>query len=1228
MLSVDAVRGQLEALRGRRQVGFEAEPVARKARERQGQALRRRFFLGALCNAQGGRGLVLSGAPRSPPIEGDIAGRPLVPVCILSSFRLSPPTREITVNSTRFLRSAWALPVLCLSANPQSQGPDSADLPPVPVQVVDLGDPIAPGANQTSEPVFGGEPNRYDTAETDDAVPAPEPAVVEPGPNGDRVVVPAGGDPYFLGFAAGRYYPPAGEKVDPTLNQVLAAHYSDGRPAQQTYVFVMFEKRITQARIAAIEATGARVLGFHPHHTLKVALGIEQIDNVATLDFVRWVGLPKTWQKIHPNFVKAAQQLGDGQLMEAWISVYDSDLNAASVERTVGVVEAGGPEGVVAIDAKELLPREFDSNGWQQRELERLGVTALNFDPDIRAFRVRLAPAVAQDLANLDFVQFIESRGIPTLVHDESMPMINADYTRTSYDGNTNLAAIAGQADSGLKYSHTGLTGFTWWSSNLTGSSESSTDDLCGHGSHVAGTIHGNTSVDDSYEGAANALGWGATGRYFNTKIFYSAGCFFGGSTVATILGSTDSAVTDSNGFVTPRPHVLNHSWGTPIFGSIGSEADCRTIDNSVYNNQQLQVWAAGNDGPGASTLSVESSAKNAFTVGNVKPYIDGSALPGTINSGSSRGPCGDGRWKPNVVAPGTAIFSIDADTSSGYINKSGTSMAAPHVTGVAAQLVDHIPFLRYNPATLGALLMGTAMTKDNVELSTPNDSHLDNYGTGRIEAYKAHFGSSQQALFYWGYTQNASGYSDVDFTVNAGATRVVAVLHYIEVASSAGASKAQVNDFSMYLDQPPLTAGGNTGDWVAQQSNLNNTEIRIIDNPVTGAWKLKVWPTSVTNTVHVGLTVSVIYGDTTPLPTLAVSASDSFVQPNQSTVISADLTNPSYIAGGVALTTLATGETITTATGVLADGSTASYMNNFDGGAKVTIGNLRHGQTRGVDWGVRWATEGVKTFNVQSESDNALDTSVTVNVTVDGTAPATISGLGSSTHQTNVVSCQQLATIIWNTPTDALSGVAGVSYLWNQTSNSTPDTVIDLAGTPTSVQVNVGPSGPWYFHIRSIDKSGNTGLTSHAGPNFYDATPVTTYCTSLVSSGGCVPTIGSSGLPSLTAPAGFTVTGSNLQAGMNGLLFFGTTGQNNAPFFGGTLCVAGTLYRLPVKNAGGAPTCGGSMSYTLADFLAHPSGGPQVTLGATANCQVWFRDPPAAQTVGLTNGLEFLVCP
>ncbi len=143
-----------------------------------------------------------------------------------------------------------------------------------------------------------------------------------------------------------------------------------------------------------------------------------------------------------------------------------------------------------------------------------------------------------------------------------------------------------------------------------------------------------------------------------------------------------------------------------------------------------------------------------------------------------------------------------------------------------------------------------------------------------------------------------------------------------------------------------------------------------------------------------------------------------------------------------------------------------------------------------------------------------------------------------------------------------------------------------------------------------------------------FNCPPSTTYCTPLFSSNGCFPSVSSAGTPSLGNPGGFTVTGSALEDNKNGLVFFGTTGQNSAPFFGGTLCVLAPLYRLPVQNSGGSGLCTGSITRSLADYLNHPSGGSALTAGTVVNSQVWFRDPLAPQTVGLSGGLEFVVCP
>ena len=89
----------------------------------------------------------------------------------------------------------------------------------------------------------------------------------------------------------------------------------------------------------------------------------------------------------------------------------------------------------------------------------------------------------------------------------------------------------------------------------------------------------------------------------------------------------------------------------------------------------------------------------------------------GDIAIGSSRGPTGDGRMKPNLVAPGQQVTSAraDIDATNKYKDDFGTSMAAPHVTGLAATLMEHYPAFQYNPALVRAHLMSTAIAHDDV---------------------------------------------------------------------------------------------------------------------------------------------------------------------------------------------------------------------------------------------------------------------------------------------------------------------------------------------------------------------------------------------------------------------------------------------------------------------------------------------------------------------------------
>jgi hypothetical protein len=953
---------------------------------------------------------------------------------------------------------------------------------PVSTTVVDRGaDPHPPSFNELVTDV---EMIEGSTAELDDLPPLPVPEVVEPGPGGDVVVAPASGDPFFLGFVAGSHYPAADERIDPALLAAVRAQYDDGRPADETYAFVMFSKRITESRKALLADLGVRVLEFHPHYTLKVALPPLAIDAVAALDFVRWIGAAQSWQKVHPMMESFVAERRPGAPIECYVNVFDSDLNEASTWRAIGTAEYNTPDGVVQVADSEYAPKAWMSNGWQQRALQSMGIDVREYVDSIRAFRVLLQPESIEQLVGLDFVQFVEPLPPKTVGHDESMPMVHLDKTRITYNGGANNAAVAGEVDSGIYYAHNAINGYYWWASNFTG--EASTDDFCLHGTHVAGTIHGDGDVEDSYEGAANGLGGTTTTRFFNTKLFSGAACSYAsGTSMASILDATDGAVTDGSGNVTPRAMVVNHSWGSGSTsgGYSGTEADCRTIDNSVFVYDQLQCFIAHNHGPAASTTSQQGSAKNSFTVGGVIDYRNGSLDPGEMYSASGRGPTGDARWKPNVTAPGQWITSTRAHTATGYLTYNGTSMAAPHVTGLASQLVDHIPFLRHNAPTLGALLMASATTKNNQLLTSEADTHLDNWGAGRIQAWRAHAFTGATYVYRW----TGTGYVYADVPVNSGATRIVACMWYTEAAASSGASQALVNNYNLYLDAPPISATGNVGEYTTQQSNRDNTEIRILDNPTVGTWRIKLWPQSVTSTCKLGLAVCVYYDDTTPDPTLTVTANDTFVRPNDAVQVTATYFNPDFIASAVFLDSTSSGDTLLSSSTTLEDGAVSNLLGNQQSGRDVLLGDVAPGDSRQARWTTRWATEGVKSFAVQARSDNAVDKALGATIYVDGTPPSLPTNLQSSTHTPNVWTNDTTITYTWTAATDNLSGIDGYGT-FTSTTPGAPGPTKDIEQV-TSFNETLA-QGSWYFMLRPVDNSGNWNASYvSTGPYRIDTT-------------------------------------------------------------------------------------------------------------------------------------------
>jgi bacillopeptidase F len=274
---------------------------------------------------------------------------------------------------------------------------------------------------------------------------------------------------------------------------------------------------------------------------------------------------------------------------------------------------------------------------------------------------------------------------------------------------------VVGHLDTGIDPEHADLKGKVLAFRNFVvqggGDAGAPVDDH-GHGTHTAGTIAGgNTS--------GTAIGVAPKARLVVGKIFTGSGS----STDAAILaGMNWIADPDGNPDTADAPVVCSNSWG----GSPGSEESEKPYWEMVRTWVRLGIFpcfAAGNEGPGVSSMGTPGGYPHAFSVG----ATDGADA---IANFSSRGPItwsGTAYTKPEVSAPGVDVYS--AKPGGGYQMMDGTSMATPHAAGLIALIYGVHP--GWTIEQVSRLLQETA-----TDLGPPG---VDNtFGTGRLNAFAA----------------------------------------------------------------------------------------------------------------------------------------------------------------------------------------------------------------------------------------------------------------------------------------------------------------------------------------------------------------------------------------------------------------------------------------------------------------------------------------------------------
>lgn len=287
--------------------------------------------------------------------------------------------------------------------------------------------------------------------------------------------------------------------------------------------------------------------------------------------------------------------------------------------------------------------------------------------------------------------------------------------------------------DSGVEYTHPALR--QQYLGNIKPHNESWTGDnnepfdIGGHGTHVTGTILGLDRKNQDTIGVAFNSHWiGGPVQFSNSPRQPHR--------VLSFIENMQFALNPDGDINTSDdiPDAFNNSWGQTTFNE--SFCDPTAFFSQVHLALEAagvaMVWSSGNSGSGASSITGYKNSNfdlvSSFAVGNV-----GQVAPYTIEASSSRGPSrcgGEGSLaiKPEVSAPGAAIRSSYLNGS--YALLTGTSMAAPHVSGAILLLKEAFPYLVGEDILLALYFSA----KDLGPEGEDND-----YGMGLIDVYAAY---------------------------------------------------------------------------------------------------------------------------------------------------------------------------------------------------------------------------------------------------------------------------------------------------------------------------------------------------------------------------------------------------------------------------------------------------------------------------------------------------------
>lgn len=205
--------------------------------------------------------------------------------------------------------------------------------------------------------------------------------------------------------------------------------------------------------------------------------------------------------------------------------------------------------------------------------------------------------------------------------------------------------------------------------------------DDCGHGTHVSGIIAGNGRASNGkYEGIAPESEIIAL-KTLNDK---------GNGKINNVLNALNWILDNKERY---NIRIVNISMGAGEGTNYSEDNELVLGIEKVWDAGMVVCVAAGNSGPGNSTITMPGICRKIITVGCMDDDTEVIMNNTRVINYSGRGPTAAAIMKPEIVAPGGNVYSCGGGYRN-YVSKSGTSMATPVVSGLIALLLEVNPKL------------------------------------------------------------------------------------------------------------------------------------------------------------------------------------------------------------------------------------------------------------------------------------------------------------------------------------------------------------------------------------------------------------------------------------------------------------------------------------------------------------------------------------------------------